>query len=166
MIYSVRTFLSQSRRISIDREGGGGGRKGRKRERKKGGWFYRRATKGNDGRLSLVQGSLIEGETSSNLDAASSSAPPSSPSAAVIANLGCGLQSRRIPKGESRNLLSRVPPTTNSRHTISPNQPLFSFHSPSLIFLLALPILENLSLKSKFWLTVNRNKKRILYQKN
>lgn len=37
-------------------------------QKKKGGWFYRRATKGNDGRLSLVQGSLIEGETSSNLD--------------------------------------------------------------------------------------------------
>lgn len=47
-------------------------------------------------------------------------APPSPlpPIDAVIANLGCGLQWRRtgrkgfrIPKGESRNLLSRVPPT-------------------------------------------------------
>lgn len=44
--------------------------------------------------------------------------PPPPPIDAVIANLGCGLQWRRtgrkgfrIPKGESRNLLSRVPPT-------------------------------------------------------
>lgn len=35
MIYSVRTFLSQSRRISIDREGGREGEKAEKEREKK-----------------------------------------------------------------------------------------------------------------------------------
>lgn len=34
MIYSVRTFLSQSRRISIDREGRGGEKAEKEREKK------------------------------------------------------------------------------------------------------------------------------------
>lgn len=101
--------------------------KGRDIKKKKG-WFYRRATKGNDGRLSLVQGSLIEGETSSNLDGALRLSPPL-PIDAVIANLGCRLQWRRtgrkgsrIPKGESRTIFS---PVFLQRRPHDPNQPLF-----------------------------------------
>lgn len=97
-------------------------------QKKKGGWFYRRATKGNDGRLSLVQGSLIEGETSSNLDETRRFLlrllpPPLSTRSSPISDVDCSDDARGGKDSGFRKGNRAIFSPVFLQH--DPNQPLF-----------------------------------------